>query len=179
MVTVMLSADLLAYDAMAGRTMTGTMRRPDGRWRLHSGSFQRLQCAGLRRGNLLKAEVSLSLDTHIPCTLRERRSEGGEAVQDGGPDLKLGVLVVEVARRDALTKPLETAHLCFDHTPSVIAGLALPDDPAKAAAPAVTIPRCWLLGMWFSGSSSMGASPTRLPVISLARISSVSASIPC
>jgi hypothetical protein len=35
--------------------------------------------------------------TDLSCALRERRSEGGKAVQDGGPDLKLGHLPVEVA----------------------------------------------------------------------------------
>jgi len=55
----------------------------------------------------------------------------------------------------------------------------------------VTLPIRWLAGIWFSNSGSMGASiarqwfvlkpregPTRLPVIAMALIFSVSASMP-
>lgn len=44
--------------------------------------------------------------TGLSFALRERRSEGGEAVEDSGPDLKLVGLPVEVARHDALCEKL-------------------------------------------------------------------------
>jgi hypothetical protein len=48
------------------------------------------------------AQIALLIELHFPRAElsrapRERRSEGGEAVQDGCPDLKLGNLAIEVA----------------------------------------------------------------------------------
>ena len=50
--------------------------------------------------------------------------------------MKLGDLSVEVAGHDALAQGLEAAHLRFDRTSSVLAGPALPDGSAQAAATA-------------------------------------------
>jgi hypothetical protein len=52
--------------------------------------------------------------------LRDGRTEGGEAVQDRCPDLKLYDLSVEVARHDALSQELEAAHLGLSQTSSVV-----------------------------------------------------------
>lgn len=45
-------------------------------------------------------------------------------------------MTVEVAGHDALAEELEAAHLGLDLALSVVAGPALPDGPAKAAATA-------------------------------------------
>ena len=74
--------------------------------------------------------------TDLSCARRDRCSKGGEAVQDRGPDLKLGDLSVEAARHAALAQELEAAHLGFGQTSLVIACPALPYGPAKAAATA-------------------------------------------
>ena len=51
--------------------------------------------------------------------------------------------------------------------------------PRVSYAPsALTLPIGWPVGIWFSNSGSIGASPTRLPVTSIALISSASASMP-
>ena len=85
----------------------------------------------------------------LSCALRDGCSEGGEAVQDCGPDLKRGDLPVEVTGHDALARELEAAHplpgsglpanherVGLDLASSVIAAPSLPDRPAKASAPA-------------------------------------------
>src|SRR3990167_7323930 len=74
--------------------------------------------------------------TDLSCALRNGCSECGEAVEDGGPDLKFGDLAVEIAGHDTLAQKLEAAHLGLDQASAVVAGPALPDGPAKTAATA-------------------------------------------
>jgi hypothetical protein len=52
----------------------------------------------------------------LSCAQREGCSQGGEVVQDGRPDLKLGDLAVEVAGRDALAQELRAPHLGLSQT---------------------------------------------------------------
>jgi hypothetical protein len=49
--------------------------------------------------------------TDLFCAARDGCSKGGEAVQNGGPDLKFGHLVVDVTGHDVLARELEASHL--------------------------------------------------------------------
>ena len=101
----------------------------------YGSEFQALMALALLRKSGYVRSSPFPL-TDLSRAQREGRSKGGEAVQDGRPDLKLGHLSVEVARHDALSQEFEAAHLGLDQASSVIASPAFPDSPAKTAATA-------------------------------------------
>src|SRR3990167_7428589 len=88
--------------------------------------------------------------TDLSCALRNGGSECGEAVEDGGPDLKFGDLAGEIAGHYTLHQKFEAAHLGHAQASALVAGPALPDGPAKTAATAERLvahhrPCCWFL----------------------------------
>ena len=64
--------------------------------------------------------------------LRDRGSEGREAVEDRGSDLEFCDLPFEVARHDALAQQFEAVHFGLDQTSSVIAAPVAPYGATKA-----------------------------------------------
>lgn len=62
------------------------------------------------------------------------RAECCEAVHEGYADLDLCILPVEVSGGDALSEELDTSHLGFHTTSSVISGLFLPVGPPEPLA---------------------------------------------
>lgn len=62
------------------------------------------------------------------------RAELCEAVEDGGADVELSGLAIDVPGHEALAEELEAPHLGFDTTSLVIQGPASPDRPSEATA---------------------------------------------
>jgi hypothetical protein len=60
-------------------------------------------------------------------------AESGEAIENGGAHLQLGDLTVEIARHHALAGQLETAHLGFHQTASMVASPFLPNSTTRAS----------------------------------------------
>lgn len=70
--------------------------------------------------------------TDLASDHSDGRSESGEAVEDGDPDLELRDLTVEVARCQSLPQQFDAVHLCLDAAPAVIPAPSSPDGPSDA-----------------------------------------------
>lgn len=84
------------------------------------------------------AEIAIRTEFLFPRTrsshgLDDGCAEGGEAVQDGEPDVELGDLPVEVPRREALTEQLDAMHLRLGAASAVVAAPSSPNRAGQAA----------------------------------------------
>ena len=71
--------------------------------------------------------------TDLFCDLRKRYAEGSETVHNGGTDLELRDLTVEVPRHEALAQQFHAMHLGFDAASAVVAAPSSPDGAPEAA----------------------------------------------
>ena len=83
------------------------------------------------------AQIALLPDVPYPRTdlshdLCDGYAKGGEAVQDGDPDLELRDLTIEVPRGQTLAQQFDAMHLCLDAASAMVAAPSSPDRPAEA-----------------------------------------------